>query len=316
MSEKKNYTIEEIKEIYNTGILELILRAVGVHEKHHGYKKIHLNTLLSYKTGGCTEDCVFCAQSSHYRTHIESGSKYLTIDEATEQARKAKDNGSERICISASWKNIPDNEKFEQILEIGKIIQQMGLNVCCTLGSVTADQIKKLKDAGFSAYNHNIETSENYFSRIVTTHSYSDRKEVIKLLQENDMPWCSGGIIGLGESENDRYEMLMFLTNQPKHPFSVPLNIHTPIPGTPLENSKPIDEWEMLRMIATARILMPESIICLAAGRQNMNTAMQTLCILSGANSVFTGEKLLTIENCSIQDDNELISMLGLNQKN
>lgn len=309
---RHNYSLLEIKEIYSKGLLDLISISSSIHKQCHSYDKIYLNTLVSYKTGGCSEDCAYCAQSSRYKTHIENKSIYLNIDEVLTEAKKAKEQGTTRICISASWKHIPDNEHFDNILKIGEKIKEMGLNVCCTLGTVNSQQIEKLKSVGFSAYNHNLDTSERFYEEIITTRTFKDRINTINLLQENNMPYCSGGIIGMGETEDDRLEMLEALANQPKHPFSLPLNILVPIKGTPLENIKPVSHWEMIRLIATARILMPETIICLAAGRESMSAEIQTLCFLAGANSVFNGEKLLTTKNSSPNDDNFLFEILGV----
>jgi len=308
----KTYNFSQIQEIYNTGLLQLLSQASEVHRNHHSYSRVYLNTLVSYKTGGCGEDCAYCAQSSRYQTHIDNKSIYLTVENAVLEAKKAKELGAERICISASWKNIPNDEKLQEIISIGKQIRQMGMKVCCTLGTVNEEQIHALKEAGFSAFNHNIDTSERFYPQIVTTRSYKDRLSTISLLQEHDMPWCSGGIIGMGETADDRLQMLMTLANQPKQPFSVPLNVLVPIKGTPLEHIAPVSHWEMIRLIATARILMPKTIICLAAGRENMSEEKQALCFLAGANSVFTGEKLLTTDNCNPDTDSNLFKILGM----
>jgi len=309
---RHNWAIEEVKEMYDIPLLELIAEASVIHKKHHSYSRIYLNTLLSYKTGGCPEDCVYCAQSSRYNTEHGKKSETLTINDAICQIEKALEIGSERICISAAWKKIPSDDELDNIIAIGQKAKEKGLKICCALGTVEQEKILKLKEAGFTAFNHNIDTSERYYPQITTTRTYQDRLDTLKLLQENDMPYCSGGIIGMGETKEDRLEMLITLANQPKHPYSVPLNILVPIPGTPLENVKVVSHWEMIKLIAIARILMPTSIICLAAGRQTMNTESQTLCFLAGANSVFLGEKLLTTKNSDYISDKKLFELLKM----
>jgi biotin synthase len=311
--ERHDYTLTEIQKIYNQALLDLISISSEIHRKSQTYNNIHKNTLVSYKTGGCQEDCAYCAQSSRYQTHIESKSVYLSVEEAIKQAKSAKDAGAKRICISASWRGIPNEQKLNEIIEIGKGVKKLGLEVCCTLGKVNHEQLEQLKKIGFSAYNHNIDTSREFFPKISTSRTYEDRLHTLQLLQEHDMPYCSGGIIGMGESIDDRLCMLMTLVNQKKHPYSLPLNILVPIQGTPLQNMPSASHWEMVRLIATARILMPNTIICLAAGRQNLSTEAQILCFLAGANSIFVGEKLLTTDNCSLSADAELFSLLNLN---
>lgn len=315
MQNRHDFSFSEIEKIYNQGLLELISSASAIHKTIHSFKSIHLNTLISYKTGGCGEDCAYCAQSSRYSTHISAKTSYLNSDQVIEEAAKAKSQGAERVCISASWRTIPSLDKLNEITELGKSIRKMGLNVCCTLGMVNEEQIIKLKDAGFTAFNHNLDTSERYYPEIVTTRKYGDRLKTLQLLQENDMPYCSGGIIGMGENVNDRLEMLLTLANQPKHPYSLPLNMLVPVQGTPLEHLPAVAHWDMVKLIATARIIMPQTIICLAAGRQFLNDESQALCFLAGANSIFTGEKLLTTENINPEKDKNLLQTLGLTIK-
>lgn len=306
-----NYCREEVASIYEKPLLELISEASAVHKAHQGYEKMHLNTLISYKTGGCSEDCAYCSQSSRYQTHVGKA-QYLSREEMLSEARNATANGATRVCLSASWKNVPENEAFELILETGREIRSMGLQVCATLGTLNRQQIQRLKEAGFTAFNHNVDTSENFYPQIITTRNYQSRVEMLKLLQEEGMGCCSGGIIGMGESHDDRIDMLHTLASLPEPLFTFPINTLVPVPGTPLGDRPPVKLWDLLRVIATARILMPHTRICLAAGRLSLGEEGQALCFLAGANSFFVGDKLLTTANVKPGSDAELLEALNL----
>lgn len=307
-----DHMLESVRKIYSQPLIELISEARFVMQQHHSTCKIYRCTLLSYKTGGCPEDCAYCAQSIRYKTHLNTGTSYVNIQEAQAFITQAKHTGAERICISAAWKSIPENEHFENILQIGKMIKNAGLRACCTLGKATREQIRKLKEAGFDAYNHNIDTSRHFYTKIITTRTFQERLEMIRLIEDEGMRWCSGGIIGMGETVDDRLSMLLELKQFKTSPYSIPLNILVPIPGTPLENYQPPSAWEMLRLVATTRILFPRSHICLAAGRSTMTHEMQTLHFLAGANAIFIGDKLLTTPNAHPDEDKQLFKLLNI----
>lgn len=301
----------DVAEWFGKPLQELLRVASETHKKNFPEGEIFLNTLVSYKTGGCGEDCAYCAQSSR---HIENPQKaiFLSEDEILEEARLAKEGGAGRVCISASWRKVPDNDEFEIVLSAGRKIRAMGLDVCATLGTISESQVLKMQDAGFSAYNHNIDTGENYYPKIITTRTYSERLETLKRVQHSSMHCCSGGIIGLGETIDDRIDMLHALADREQPLFTVPLNVLVPIPGTPLENVEPIEFWDLLRVISVARIIMPKTRICLAAGRAEMTDEQQVLCFMAGVNAVFAGEKLLTIQNIDPEKDKSVFEKLGL----
>jgi biotin synthase len=312
MSEIRNdWTKEEISEIYHTPIMDLIYRAASVHREYHDPSEVQVCTLLSIKTGGCPEDCAYCPQAARYHTDVER-KKLLDYDTVIGNAQRAKDAGSTRFCMGAAWRNVKDNKDFDHVLDMVKGVNDLGLEVCCTLGMLTEEQAKKLKDAGVYAYNHNVDTSEDYYSEIISTRNYEDRLETLGNVRKAGMTVCSGGIIGMGESDEDRIEMLQTLSNLPQHPESVPINSLVAVPGTPLEDQKRVSVWEMVRMIATARIIMPLSMVRLSAGRINMSKEEQALCFMSGANSIFTGEKLLTTPNNDLDEDMQMFNILGL----
>jgi biotin synthase len=301
----------DVAEWFRKPLHELLRVASETHKKNFPEGEVLLNTLVSYKTGGCGEDCAYCAQSSR---HIENPQKavFLSEEEILEEARLAKESGAGRVCISASWRKVPDNDEFEMILSAGRKIRAMGLEVCATLGTISESQVLKMQDAGFSAYNHNVDTSENYYPKIITTRTYSERLETLKRVQHSGMHCCSGGIIGLGENIDDRIDMLHALANREEPLFTVPLNVLVPIPGTPLENVEPIEFWDLLRVISVARIIMPKTRICLAAGRAEMSDEQQVLCFMAGVNAVFAGEKLLTTQNNNLDKDKSVFEKLGL----
>jgi biotin synthase len=308
---RNNWTFEEIKEIYHLSMVDLVFKAMEVHREFHDPKKMKISTLISVKTGACVEDCSYCSQSSKYHTGIDHST--MTVEEVVESARQSKENGVSRVCLSASWRKVPNDKQFDNILQMVHKVKELDLNVCCTLGMISVDQAKKLAEAGITAYNHNLDTSENYYSKIVSTRKYSDRLETLNNLMTAKVPTCTGGIIGLGETEDDRISMLHTIATLEKHPYTVPFNTLVPIPGTPMENRPLVPVWDMVRMIATARIIMPETIVCLAAGRSEMSDESQALCFMVGANSIFVGAKLLTTPNPNYEHDMNLLKILGIN---
>jgi biotin synthase len=270
-----------------------------------------ISQLISIKTGACVEDCSYCAQSSRYNTGVQAH-KTLTVQEVLDEALRSKEKGIERVCLSASWRNVPEGKQFDELLQMISKVKEMGLSVCCTTGMLNEEQAESLAKAGIVAYNHNIDTSDEYYPNIITTRKYNERLETIDRLIDAGVQHCTGGIIGLGESVDDRISMIQKLATMRKHPYTVPLNKLVPIKGTPLEKNKILSSWEMMRMIATVRMVMPQSMICLAAGRKQMTEEAQALCFMAGANSIFVGTKLLTTPNPEIDDDMELLKTLGI----
>lgn len=311
MLQRSNWTIEEISEIYHTPLFELIQKANKVHQENHTLGEIQICTLLSIKTGGCTEDCAYCSQAARYNTGLNTES-LISYDSVMESAKIAKNAGSTRFCMGAAWKEVRYNRDFDNVLKMIKGVSEMGLEVCGTLGMATEDQISKLKNAGLHAYNHNVDTSDDYYSDIISTHTHEDRMQTLNNIRNAGVTICSGGIIGMGESNKDRIKMIFSLATLKKHPESVPINALVSIEGTPLENQKEVNTWDMVRMISTARIVMPTSMVRLSAGRLSMSKEAQTLCFIAGANSIFSGEKLLTTPNPDVNEDKELFNLLGL----
>jgi biotin synthase len=308
---RNNWTKEEIRKIHHMPFLELIHKAATVHREYHDPSKIKISQLISIKVGACVEDCAYCAQSSRYKTGIEPY-KVLSVPEVVEEAVHAKEKGIERVCLSASWRSVPEGIQFEELLQMISKLKELGLSVCCTLGMINENQSKSLARSGITAYNHNLDTSDEFYPNIITTRSYKERIDTINRLIDAGIQHCTGGIIGLGETVDDRISMVHQLATMKKHPYTVPLNILVPIKGTPLENNPIISSWEMIRMIATVRMVMPQSMICLAAGRKQMTDESQAFCFLAGANSIFVGTKLLTTPNPEMEDDLEMLKRLGL----
>ena len=304
-------TREEIARIYHGPILELIYQAATIHREYHDPGEIQVCTLLSLKTGGCSEDCVYCAQSAHHDTELER-QNLLGVGAVMAAARRARDSGSTRFCMGTAWRQVGDNRDFDHVLEMVRQISAMGLEVCCTLGMLTEKQARQLKQAGLHTYNHNLDTGENYYPEVVTTHTYEDRLRTIENVDRAGIALCCGGILGLGESEDDRIDLLHTLANLSTPPESVPINALVPIAGTPLENPAPISVWELARMIATARLLFPRAMVRLAAGRDRLAAPEQALCFLAGANSIFSGDKLLTTPHPGADRDAALFDLLSL----
>ena len=308
---KHNWTLQEIEEVYNSPLLELIYRAAGVHRQYQDTAEVQVCTLLSIKTGGCPEDCAYCPQAARYNTGVDVQA-LMKKDEVLEYAAKAKAAGSTRFCMGAAWREVRDNKDFERVLDMVRGVNGLGMEVCCTLGMLNEDQAKRLAGAGLHAYNHNLDTSSEFYGEIISTRTYDDRLTTLENVRKAGVTVCCGGIIGLGESHADRIGMLHTLATLPQHPESVPVNALVRVKGTPLENNPKVDVWDMIRMIATARILMPSTMVRLSAGRAEMSQAEQALCFLAGANSIFAGEKLLTTPNPSFEEDNQLFQLLGL----
>lgn len=308
---RHNWTKEEIKEIYNTPLIDLIYMAASTHRKYHNPREVQVSSLLSIKTGGCTEDCSYCSQSARYKTEIDVH-KLLSVQEVIESAKSAKAGGSSRFCMGAAWREVRDNRDFDKILEMVREVNNLDMEVCCTLGMITESQAKKLEEAGLYAYNHNLDTSEENYNNVITTRTYQDRLNTLNNVRKTKITVCSGGIIGLGEKEADRISMLYTLSHLSPHPESVPINALVPIEGTPLEVQSVISTWDMVRMIATARIVLPKSDVRLSAGRTEMNMEAQALCFMAGANSIFAGDKLLTTPNPDFDQDKMMFELLGL----
>jgi biotin synthase len=305
-------TLSELQHIYAAPFFDLIERARATFSSHWNKREVQLCTLLSIKTGGCSEDCAYCAQSARYQTGVQP-ERLMNPEQVLDVARRARESGSSRFCMGAAWKGVRDGEaKFEQVLEIVRAVSQLGMEVCVTLGHLTSIEAKKLKEAGVTAYNHNIDTSEDFYPKIVSTHSFADRLNTIQAAQQANISVCCGGIIGMGETELDRLKMLEVLTNFDPPPESVPINCLMPMPGTPLENQPPVDIFELVRLIATTRIALPKAKVRLSAGRTRLSREAQALCLFAGANSIFYGNKLLTAKNPGVDQDRELMKVLNL----
>ena len=308
---RNDWKIEEIQEIYNSPLLELIYRAATTHRQYNDTGEVQVCTLLSIKTGGCSEDCAYCPQAARYNTGVDVHA-LMQKDQVLEYAAKAKAAGSTRFCMGAAWREVRDNRDFDRVIDMVKGVNEMGMEVCCTLGMLTDSQAQKLADAGLYAYNHNLDTSKEYYKEIISTRTYNDRLDTLDNVRKAGISVCCGGIVGLGETHQDRITMLHTLSTMPEHPESVPINALVPVAGTPLENNQKVDVWDMVKMIATARILMPKAMVRLSAGRSTMSVSDQALCFMAGANSIFTGEKLLTTPNPSFDEDKAMFNLLGI----
>ncbi len=308
---RNNWTKEEISEIYNSPLLELIYKAATLHREYHATGEVQVCTLLSIKTGGCPEDCAYCPQAARYNTGVDVQA-LMKKEEVLAYAEKAKNAGSTRFCMGAAWREVRDNRDFDQVLEMVQGVNELGMEVCCTMGMLTEEQAKKLYDAGLYAYNHNVDTSEDHYADIITTRTYDDRLKTLGNVRKAGISVCSGGIIGLGETHEDRIGMLHTLATLPTHPGSVPINALVRVKGTPLEGNEKVDIWDMIKMIATTRIIMPQAMVRLSAGRAEMSIAEQALCFMAGANSIFSGDKLLTTPNPAFDQDHAMFQLLGL----
>ena len=310
LDQKNNWTLEELKAKYNLPFNDLLWQAHQIHRKYHDPNKVQISTLMSVKTGGCPEDCKYCSQSIRYDTNIKL-EKTLSLNEVLKQAQEAKKNGASRFCMGAAWRNL-NNSNLDKIVGMVRGVKALGLESCVTLGMLTSDQAQTLKDAGLDYYNHNLDTSEEYYNKVVTTRTYQDRLNTIKNVRDADIKVCCGGILGLGEEHEDRIKLLHVLANLDVQPESVPINKLVRVEGTPFSENQNVDDFDFIRIIALARIAMPYSMVRLSAGRDSMNDQTQALCFFAGANSIFYGEELLTTKNSSIQHDQKLMRKLKI----
>ncbi|WP_045834835.1 biotin synthase BioB [Hyphomicrobium sp. 99] len=307
---RHDWTSAEALALYELPLMDLLFRAQSVHRTSFDPNKVQMSRLLSIKTGGCAEDCGYCSQSAHHKTGLKA-SKLMEVERVISEAKKAKAAGATRYCMGAAWRS-PKARDMDVVVAMVEGVKSLGMETCMTLGMLSDDDIVKLRDAGLDYYNHNVDTSEAYYDKIITTRTYADRLETLARVRDAGMKVCSGGIIGMGEERQDRVDMLVTLANLEEHPESVPINMLIAIPGTPLENTERIDPIDFVRTIAVARIMMPKSFVRLSAGRTEMSDEMQALCFFAGANSVFVGETLLTAENPGEDTDSKLFAKLGL----
>jgi biotin synthase len=308
---RHDWTLSEIESLYTLPLPELVYRAATAHREHHAPNTVQGCMLLSIKTGACPEDCAYCPQSARYETHVEH-QPLLPLEETLAAARRAKQHGATRFCMGAAWREVPKDGRFERVLEMVRGVRALGLEACCTLGMLTDEQARALAEAGLNAYNHNLDTSPEFYGKIITTRTYQERLDTLARVRRAGITVCSGGIIGMGESRAQRCGLLRELANLNPHPESVPINLLVPVEGTPLGGRPPEDPLELVRMIATARILMPQSMVRLSAGRLSLSEEAQALCFLAGANSVFLGERLLTTPNPEAGADQALFDKLGV----
>ena len=310
MTLRNDWTRDEIQALYDQPFLDLVFKAQSVHREHFQPNTIQVSTLLSIKTGKCPEDCKYCSQSAHYDSKLEA-EKRIAVDKVIREAQTAKDSGSSRFCMGAAWRN-PHERDMPYVLEMVREVKALGLETCMTLGMLNQSQAERLKDAGLDYYNHNLDTSREYYSHIISTRTFDDRLNTLDHVRQAGMKVCSGGIVGLGESRNDRIGLLQELATMPVHPESVPINMLVPIEGTPLAEVEKLDVTEWIRTIAVARIIMPHSYIRLSAGRESLSDSDQALAFMAGANSLFSGDKLLTTPNAGEGKDQVLFAKLGL----
>ena len=305
------WTVAKAKRVYELPLLDLLSQAQQTHRLHHPPNAVQLCTLLSVKTGACSEDCAYCPQSGHHNADVEP-ERLLPVDEVLAKARLAKDNGATRFCMGAAWRDARGGEQFDRVLQMVRGVRELGLEACCTLGMLTDEQAAALADAGLTAYNHNLDTSKEFYGEIITTRTYQERLDTIARVSRHGVSVCSGGIIGMGESIGDRLGMLVTLANLNPQPGSVPINALVPVEGTPLADRPPVDSLELVRMCAVARIMMPKAVVRLSAGRTALNREAQILAFMAGANSIFFGEKLLTTGNPDVAADLGLLKEAGL----
>jgi biotin synthase len=308
---RHNWTLAEIEAIYTAPLPDLMFRAQTVHRAHHRTDEVQGCVLLSIKTGGCPEDCAYCPQSAHYKTGVEREG-LVSVEAALEAAGNAKAQGATRFCMGAAWRDIPKGEQFERVLDMVRGVRALGMEACCTLGMLTDEQAAALAEAGLTAYNHNLDTSAEFYGEIISTRTYEDRLSTLDRVRRSGVTVCCGGIIGMGESRQERHRLLRELSTLNPHPESVPVNMLVRVEGTPLAKQRAEDPLELVRMIATARILMPESMVRLSAGRMSLSDEAQALCFLAGANSIFMGDKLLTTPNPEANVDRQLFDKLGM----
>ncbi len=304
-------TLADLRAVYDLPLPDLLFRAMQVHRAHHDPADVQRCALLSIKTGGCPEDCGYCAQSARYKTGVKS-EPLMTVDEVRERATRAKELGASRFCMGAAWREAKDGPQFESVLEMVRVVRGLGMEACVTLGMLTDEQARRLAEAGLTAYNHNLDTSRRHYGNVITTRTYDERLDTVRAVQRAGISVCCGGILGMEETEDDRLMLLAELAALDPPPESIPINCLMPMPGTPLEGARPVDSIELVRLIATARIAFPAARVRLSAGRDRMSRELQVLCFLAGANSIFFGEKLLTAPNPPACDDAELFRAMGL----
>jgi biotin synthase len=307
---EKRWSVAQIVELYELPFSDLIHRAQTVHRENFDPNAVQVSTLLSIKTGGCSEDCGYCPQAARYHTDVEN-EPLMPIDEVLAAARAAKESGASRFCMGAAWRS-PKQKDLEPVLKLISEVKAMGLQTCATLGMLKEGQAAQLKDAGLDYYNHNLDTAPEFYGDVITTRTYQDRLDTLDSVREADINVCCGGIIGMGESRNQRAGLIAQLANMERPPESVPINLLTQVEGTPLHGIEDLDQFEFIRTIAAARITMPKSFVRLSAGRQSMHEGIQALCFIAGANSIFYGEKLLTTGNPEAETDKQLFAKLGL----
>lgn len=311
MEIRHDWTKPEIREIHDTPLFELIFRAAVLHRRYHKPGEVQVCSLINFKMGGCPEDCKYCPQAARYHTDVRA-SAMMQEEEMIALARKAIENGATRVCMAAAWRSVRDSSQFDALLRAVKSITAMGVEVCCSLGMLTELQAKRLKEAGLYAYNHNLDSSPEFYQTIISTRTYEDRLKTLEAVEKAGITVCCGGILGMGETIDDRVGLLFMLSKRNPHPASVPINLLMPVEGTPLEDRPPVPIWEMVRVIATARILMPKAAVRFTAGRIGRTLEEQALCFLAGANSIFSGEKLLTRPNPDFDEDREMFALFGL----
>ncbi len=312
---RHDWTLDELRALYDTPLLELVFRAASVHRQHHNPREMQVSKLISIKTGACPEDCAYCAQSSRYNTGV-GAERMMDRAQVVEIATRAKAAGVSRVCLGAAWRSVKDNDQFDRVLDMVRSVTDIGMEVCCTLGMLSEHQAKRLEDAGLYAYNHNLDSSEEFYETIITTRTYADRLQTLGNVRKTGMTLCSGGIIGLGEAVEDRLKMLKTLASVQPHPESVPINILSKVEGTPLAKNEEVPVWDVIRMIATTRLVMPKSDVRLTAGRVTLDATAQALCFLAGANSIFSSETefMLTkaVPSPSYDADRVLLEALGM----
>jgi biotin synthase len=313
-SPRYDWSKDEVLALFELPFPDLVFTAHSVHRANHDHLAVQRSTLLSIKTGGCPENCKYCPQSAHYDTGIEKH-KLLPLETVLNEARKAKESGSTRFCMGAAWREVKDGPDFDQVVQLVEGVHQLGMEVCCTLGMLSENQAHRLKDAGCYAYNHNLDTSPEYYGNVISTRTYQDRLDTLDNVRKAGLTVCCGGIVGLGEGVEDRAGLLTVLAKQNPHPESVPINMLVKVEGTPLANNQGVEALDFVRTVATARIVLPKSMVRLSAGRNEMSQEMQALSFFAGANSIFAGEKLLTTPNPGEERDHTLIKKLGMHFK-
>lgn len=315
---RHDWTAAEIRAIHDLPLLDLVFRAAAVHRTNHPPGEVQVCRLISIKTGGCPEDCSYCSQSARYKTEVKA-SPLMEKDDVLAIAQRAKAEGVTRVCMGAAWREVKDNTQFDRVLDMVRDVNAMGMEVCCTLGMLTEDQAKKLEDAGLHAYNHNLDTSAEHYDKVITTRTFQERLDTLANVRKTSVTVCSGGILGLGESVDDRVSMLRTLANMDPHPESFPVNVLSKVAGTPFEKNEDVSVWETVRMIATARIVMPKTVVRLSAGRSKMSEAEQAMCFMAGANSIFSSEEKIMLTKAAASpdydQDRELLNRLGLTMR-